>query len=704
MVAHYRRSGKMSSPNQYIADRFPWLTRTRAMAGAFGIALLIVFIWPHAHLVTESVIVTAIPGSIGVIMWGLTFWSKVRVQIGRWKLRYKSVRRIAGIVALACLPFILMQRASIYLRSPREATSEISGSGDYPDMTHWHVRVVVAIAHLDGDDGKKLEGRLVAALTGLDRRLHVVPVILNRTIAVSGRPQGIAHLDAIGSIADSRIDSLIWGGAKGAAHPAVGPLFQTRLGSDSQFGGMYLPSDFKLPELPVDELCAVLRLMVASQSAESMREWMVKFGDALEPLIKQVRTIADDRGRMSGWSADTRARVNLVVGIALATSGVERNSEDSLLTAIAYFQRTQADWTRERDPLEWAMAQQNLGSALSDVSRFNLRVAPLQAAVTPYQNALAVYQSRGDRLDSANLQFVLGAAFEKIAEHEAGVESIHRAVDYYRAAAKGIDFRYYPVSWAEAQRGLGNAPSTLRDRDGSKSELGEAIAADREALKVYDQRSWPIYWAATQDQLAQSLQQLGTLTSNRDDLNQSIALSRQVLDGYPRDRHPIVWAEVQMSLGNALMELHWLDKDPADAQQAAVAFRASLEELSFDQQPTDWATAKAGLGDALLALGETGSYTYYAAQAVEAYNDALKVLTPERDPLAWAWAKYDLADALVELGERGSGVRYLEQAVDTYHQALTVLSKDKSPVLWNKIQINLGIALEDLHQRGWKGS
>ena len=98
----------MSSPSQYIADRFPWLTRARAAAGSFGIALLVVFIWSHARLVTDLVIVTAIPGTIGAIVFGLTFWSKARVQIGRRQLRYKAVRRVAGIVALACLPFILM--------------------------------------------------------------------------------------------------------------------------------------------------------------------------------------------------------------------------------------------------------------------------------------------------------------------------------------------------------------------------------------------------------------------------------------------------------------------------------------------------------------------------------------------------------------------------------------------------------------------
>ncbi|HEY9158719.1 hypothetical protein [Candidatus Binatus sp.] len=693
----------MSSPSQYIADRFPWLTRARAVAGAFGIALLIIFIWPDARVVTDLVIVTAIPGTIGAIVFGLTFWSKARVQIGRRQLRYKAVRQVAGIVALACLPFILMQRASIYLRGPRVVASESPEA--YPNMKQWRMRVVVAIAHLEGDDGKQLEGRLRDALADLDRRLSITPIILNRTIAVSGRPQGIAHLDALGAVTDVRVEALIWGGAKGVAQPAVGPLYETMFGSDAQFGGAYLPGDFKLPGLPVDDLCTVLRLIAATQSAEFMQQWDYKFGDALEPLIKQVRAIADDSRKTSGWTADTRARVNLAVGIASSISGIELDSEDSLHTAIAYFQRTQADWTRERDPLEWAMAQQNLGLAQRSLAGQNLQVAPLQAAATAYQNALGVYQSRSDRLDSANMQYALGLTFERIGRHETGVESLRKAEDYYRAAVNGFDARYYPTSWGEAQLNLGNTLRVLAHRDGSTKELEDSIAADQEALKVYHKSSEPIYWASAQGQLAQSLDTLGEMTSNRDDFKQSIALFRQILDGYPRERDPLVWAEVQINLGGALMDLYDLDPDSERncLEPAARAFRTSLEVLSLEHQPTSWAIAKTGLGNALLSLGENGSDTYYAEQAIDAFKDTLKVYKPDRQPIEWATAKYDMGDALVELGERGAGVRYLEEAVDNYREALTVLSKDKSPDLWGKIQHSLKIALDDLHLRGWKG-
>ena len=66
----------MKSPRQYVADKFPWLTLTDSLVIAFVLVLAIVAIWPHAHLVGDIVLLTAIPGSAAAVVWGLTFWSE----------------------------------------------------------------------------------------------------------------------------------------------------------------------------------------------------------------------------------------------------------------------------------------------------------------------------------------------------------------------------------------------------------------------------------------------------------------------------------------------------------------------------------------------------------------------------------------------------------------------------------------------------
>jgi tetratricopeptide (TPR) repeat protein len=698
----------MSSPRQYFSERYPWLNLTDSLGTAYVLALAIVVIWPRSQLVGDVVLVSAIPGLVAAVLWGLTFWAKARVQIGRLRLRYKSVRRIAGLAAVFCLPFLLLQQMSSYLRGPnilREPPPEVAeATARYPDVEKWHVHVVVAIAHLEGDDGQKIETRLRDALADLDKRLHVTPVILNRTIAVSGRAHGIAHLEALNSVTSVSVEALIWGGVNGATRPAVGQLYETKFGTDPQFGAVYLPADFKLPELPPDDLCTVARLIVATQSADLMHNRMFKFGDALEPLIRQTRAIAEDRRRSEDWTPDARARVNLALGIASRTSGVELKSQDSLNAAIAYLQHTQPDWTRESDPVDWAEAQLNLGAALNQLSQLNVQLAPLQAALGAYKNALAVYQTQSDKVDSATVQLQLGRTLQQIAAYETGSDSLRQAADYCRAAVKGFDVKFYPMSWAAAQTQLGSVLASLADREDNAAGYENAIAAFKEALRVYTKQSDPMLWADNQIQLAEALELLGAARSNVDELKESVAISRRVLDGFPREWDRQRWAGIQAVLGNQLLSLNELQPNPSYPQEAARAFRASLEEQSRDSNPIAWATMKAALGDALEEMGESTNESWCFEQAIQNLNDALEIFKPDRDPVLWARTKSDLGDALSGLGMRGPGVKYLEEAVDNYRQALSVLTKDKLPGDWKKTNYNLEIALDALHQRGWKGS
>ena len=115
------------------------------------------------------------------------------------------------------------------------------------------IRLVVAIAHLEGDDGHKTEGQLHDALADLDPKLLVTPVILNRTITLAGRPQGIAHLEALTTVTDVNVESLIWGAVNGASHSPVGPLYATRFGDYAQSAERTSPaiSNFRICRPPI---------------------------------------------------------------------------------------------------------------------------------------------------------------------------------------------------------------------------------------------------------------------------------------------------------------------------------------------------------------------------------------------------------------------------------------------------------------------
>lgn len=103
-----------------------WLTPFYILAAFVVLVLLIEFLMPNAGL---SVSVAHLGGSIGsvaLILCCLTFWSKARVQIGRLKLRYKTVRINAGIVALVGLSFIVVQKTSLKMQNQTEEVGPVA--------------------------------------------------------------------------------------------------------------------------------------------------------------------------------------------------------------------------------------------------------------------------------------------------------------------------------------------------------------------------------------------------------------------------------------------------------------------------------------------------------------------------------------------------------------------------------------------------
>ena len=692
----------MRTPRQYLSDRYPWLNLTDLFAALFAFILAIVVLWPYARVVTALVVITAIPGSLALILWVLTFSQKARIQIGRRKLRYKSVRRLALNAATVCLPLLVFQQASIYLRTlPLFGARVPDALLPYPESSDYEFQVVVAVAHLEGDDGQKIQTQLYNSLAKMDTRFYISPKIVSRAIAVSGRSLDAAHNEALTLATDAEAESLIWGRVNTATHPAVGPLYATRFSGHPEFGGAFLPADFQLPELPPDDLCKVLRLTVATDSAEFMLRYEIKFGDALEPLIHDVRSIVDDSGKTAQWSPDTRARMNLILGVANRTSGTDLKSRDSLDLALAYFQRALDDWTRDRNPLEWAMTQRNIADTLSQQFGLGWNSELLHPLMAAFQDALTVYQSRSDRLDLAHVHLGIASCYEVISRYEPGRDNVVNAVNYYRKAIEEYDPRDYPDDWADAQLKLANAFRVLSFWEGTK-DIEQAIAANKEALKVYSKRYYPFSWAEARGQLAQSLSQLGQATSNPDDFRQSISLFRQVLDGYPRDHAPGEWSALQSALGDALMGLYDLDQKAGRdyPRQALNAYHAALEELTLQDNPIGWAQAKAGAGNALEELGYNNSDKDYLNQAIDAYNDSLKIFRRDRQPIPWATVKYELGEAYVYLGDQGPGVKYLQQGLQAYREALAALPADSPPDLRKDIQDGINTALSDLHQRG----
>jgi hypothetical protein len=61
------------------------------------------------------------------------------------------------------------------------------------------------------------------------------------------------------------------------------------------------------------------------------------------------------------------------LGTALLTLGQRENSTERLLEAVEAYRDALEKWTRERAPLQWATTQNNLGTALSTLGNVSDR-------------------------------------------------------------------------------------------------------------------------------------------------------------------------------------------------------------------------------------------------------------------------------------------------------------------------------------------
>jgi Tfp pilus assembly protein PilF len=83
------------------------------------------------------------------------------------------------------------------------------------------------------------------------------------------------------------------------------------------------------------------------------------------------------------------------LGSALCASGKRESGRARLEEAVAAYREALKERTQERVPLDWAMTQNNLGTALCTLGERESGTARLEEAVTVVEAARAVYRDEG---------------------------------------------------------------------------------------------------------------------------------------------------------------------------------------------------------------------------------------------------------------------------------------------------------------------
>jgi hypothetical protein len=108
----------------------------------------------------------------------------------------------------------------------------------------------------------------------------------------------------------------------------------------------------------------------------------------------------------------------------------------------------------------------------------------LLQAIAAYRAALLEYTPEKDPLSWAMTQNNLGVTLDKLGERESGPEHLQQAIAAYRAALVERTREKVPLDWAMTQNNLGDVMHTLGQRNHDPGQVCNALHAHLDAWQV----------------------------------------------------------------------------------------------------------------------------------------------------------------------------------------------------------------------------
>lgn len=155
---------------------------------------------------------------------------------------------------------------------------------------------------------------------------------------------------------------------------------------------------------------------------------------------------------------------------------------NSLKKAISCYLEALRVYTPDAFPLQYAIAQHNLGSVYLEGSTVAYR-DDLEKAIACYVEALPLYKTHASSSYYAALLFQLGQVYQKRIAGERR-NNLERAIASYQEALRTYTVDKFPEKYAKVQSALGSVYRSRIEGE-SRDNLERALQCYRKALRVY---------------------------------------------------------------------------------------------------------------------------------------------------------------------------------------------------------------------------
>ncbi|MGD2179727.1 tetratricopeptide repeat protein [Lusitaniella coriacea] len=180
--------------------------------------------------------------------------------------------------------------------------------------------------------------------------------------------------------------------------------------------------------------------------------------------------------------------------------------------AVQYYQAAAEKLgSPEAAPGQYAMIQNNLGAAYSDLSRYGESADWLQLSISAYEEALRYRPAAVDPQKYGSTQNNLGTAYWHLAQYQDPLNHLKRAIASYEESLTYYSPETASMQWAMIQNNLGTAYWNLAQYEQPEQCLQRSIECYQASLQYRTPETVPPAHAATQNNLGTTYWHLSEL-------------------------------------------------------------------------------------------------------------------------------------------------------------------------------------------------
>ncbi|MCL4249085.1 MAG: TIR domain-containing protein [Anaerolineae bacterium] len=316
-----------------------------------------------------------------------------------------------------------------------------------------------------------------------------------------------------------------------------------------------------------------LGLDVESANLEAAFEWALREdAEAAYWLANATSDFLSNRGRFAQrlqWAEQTLDRIDDV--------GSDQRTSAAAIVSLGI-----------------AYAKHPLGDQRANLSR----------TIEAFERALHFYTPKATPLDYAMAQLNLGGAYSILSELEDRPSNLHRAIAAYQEALHFYTPEAMPLAYAMTQTGLGNTYWGLASIEDMAGNLRRAIVAYKQSLRFLSPEVAPLAYAMAQNNLGVSYRSLAAIDDRMENLRQAVSSFEKALNFRTPETAPHEYAETQMNLGGTFRQLALEENREVNLRRAEGCYLAALDITNSDTNPLNFAGFQHGLGNVYYTLGD----------------------------------------------------------------------------------------------------